>query len=78
MPFRICSGNDKILIFHLTFCDAIKANVGPERKAAALLPGGRVGRSGRSQKLRVEGLMTMGRTGTVLPDACRRNVDKSS
>lgn len=35
MPFRICSGNNKILIFHLTFCDAIKADPGPKCKNAA-------------------------------------------
>lgn len=35
MPFRICSTNNKILIFHLTFCDAIKANPGLKCKNTA-------------------------------------------
>lgn len=41
MPFRICSGNNKILISHLTFYDAIKANPCLERKDPAYAAYGR-------------------------------------
>lgn len=41
MPFRICTGNNKILISHLTFCDAIKANSGLEKRDPACAAYGR-------------------------------------
>lgn len=35
MSFRICGRNNKTLIFHLTFCDAIKSGSGLKFKNAA-------------------------------------------